>query len=296
MNTRDLFAFKTVCECKSISKAAKQLYTSPQGLGKRMKNLERELDVKLLIRSPYGIELTSDGAVLEKKATSLIYELESLQHNFEKYKKRKQEKLHLVSSYGIIRYYSPQFFMKFKEKYPDINFSYDEYPDIITDHMVEHGDEATIGLAVEPVDEEKFEKWVLHGFNLKLLVNKKHTLASKKKISYHDLDSLDMIIESEKFKIHNIFMNKCSENAVSPNICFKTSGFSLCHRLCKTHNYASLTMDFISEDMKDTNLTTIPFDDPHLIWSICLIKRKQDLLSDAGRLFRDFLLDWNERR
>lgn len=45
MNIKELISFLKVCETKSISRASKELYISPQGLSKTIKNLEKELGV-----------------------------------------------------------------------------------------------------------------------------------------------------------------------------------------------------------------------------------------------------------
>lgn len=56
MDLKDLEYFKTVCEQKSITKAAHSLYMTPQGLSKLIKNME--LGAVLLNRSGIGITLT----------------------------------------------------------------------------------------------------------------------------------------------------------------------------------------------------------------------------------------------
>lgn len=43
MDTKDLTCFIKICEEKSINKAASQLYITPQGLSKVIRNLETSL-------------------------------------------------------------------------------------------------------------------------------------------------------------------------------------------------------------------------------------------------------------
>ncbi len=50
--------FLTVAECRSITKAAEQMYVSQPALSKQMNLLEEELEVQLMKRTPAGIELT----------------------------------------------------------------------------------------------------------------------------------------------------------------------------------------------------------------------------------------------
>ena len=71
MNTRDMDCFCTITREKSITKASKVLYMSPQGLSKIVKNIENELDAKLMIRTTSGIELTESGRCFYDLAQSL---------------------------------------------------------------------------------------------------------------------------------------------------------------------------------------------------------------------------------
>lgn len=51
MNIKDLKCFEAVYEQKSINKAAKQLYITPQGLGSNIRSLENELGTVLFERA-----------------------------------------------------------------------------------------------------------------------------------------------------------------------------------------------------------------------------------------------------
>ena len=64
MTIKDLENFRTVCEERSITKAARLLYITPQGLSKSIKNLESEWHTQLLNRTTQGITLTETGEYL----------------------------------------------------------------------------------------------------------------------------------------------------------------------------------------------------------------------------------------
>lgn len=79
MDIQELAYFRIVCEQKSITRAARYLYMSQQGLSKIIKNIENELNATLLIRKPSGIELTQADAYLYAKLPGLLHDYESLQ-------------------------------------------------------------------------------------------------------------------------------------------------------------------------------------------------------------------------
>ena len=66
MSIQDLEYFAAVCRERSINRAAKLLYITPQGLSKSIKALEQELNAKLLNRRlfrhyPDGMRAVSSG-------------------------------------------------------------------------------------------------------------------------------------------------------------------------------------------------------------------------------------------
>ena len=72
MNIKELEYFKTVCQHKSITKAAHALYMTPQGLSKIIKNIESEMGASLLNRTGTGISLTEAGAYLYAKLPEFL--------------------------------------------------------------------------------------------------------------------------------------------------------------------------------------------------------------------------------
>ena len=68
MYDKHLDGFMRVAECGSFSKAAEQLYVSPNALIKQMNCLERDMGAKLLVRTNRGVTLTEAGQVLFERA------------------------------------------------------------------------------------------------------------------------------------------------------------------------------------------------------------------------------------
>jgi DNA-binding transcriptional LysR family regulator len=78
MDLRVLRYFVATAEAGSISRAADALHISQPALTARIKELEDELGVALLVRLPRGIELTAAGRQLQLDAQRLLNDAESL--------------------------------------------------------------------------------------------------------------------------------------------------------------------------------------------------------------------------
>lgn len=85
MDIRDLKIFQMIASEKSVSKASKKLYMTPQGVSKVLKNLETEMGSQLFVRDKNGMRLTESGECF------LIY----ANQDIEDYYEVKREILHI---------------------------------------------------------------------------------------------------------------------------------------------------------------------------------------------------------
>lgn len=66
-----LMTFLTVADCGSFTKASKRLFISSTAVMKQMDALEAKLGLRLLERTPHGVQLTPAGNVIHRDARSL---------------------------------------------------------------------------------------------------------------------------------------------------------------------------------------------------------------------------------
>ncbi len=291
MDIRELRLFLTIAQESSLTRAAKLLYMTPQGLSKAVKNLEEELDCSLFIRTPSGMYPTECGDRLLSYARHAIEEYDHVKNDILHIQQKNQGVVDLLSAYGILRLVTPDCITSFKEKYPDIEFSYREYPDLQVERLfLEKNGNVAFSIADFPPD--LYEITELESFPIKLLVNERHPLSQRPFATINDLRGEKLYIESSQFKIHHIILEKCMAAGFTPDIAFETSGFSLCHKMVKANKGISVTVDFIFEDMREKGLVLVPFSDGSYEWKICMLTRKGEMVSDAVTLFCRHVLDW----
>src|SRR5262245_29612905 len=75
LSTRELRMFLAVAHSGSMAKAAKALATSQPAISKAIADMEHNLGVRLLDRSPQGVEPTQYGRALVKCGLAVFYEL-----------------------------------------------------------------------------------------------------------------------------------------------------------------------------------------------------------------------------
>ena len=67
-----LDTFIAVADCGSFTKASQQLYISPTAIMKQMNALESHLELKLIERTPSGVQLTSSGEIIYRNSKFMI--------------------------------------------------------------------------------------------------------------------------------------------------------------------------------------------------------------------------------
>ena len=291
LDIKDLTYFEAICRHQSLAKAARSLYITPQGLSKIVKNLEEELGTTLLHRTGNGITLTDAGAYLGEQLPEFLHAYHHMCNELRCLAQRESHEIHLLSAYGILRLVTPDCLAAFREQYPNIRLTYQEFPDRqVEQRFLEgQGDVAfTVGNhALKHVDAIAMEK-----FEVKLMVHKDNPLSRQKFATIQDLAKYPLYMESPEFNIHHEIMRRCQAAGVTPQIAFETSGFSLCQRMVARNKGISVIVDFISDDMQDSALRLLPFQEDPCYWETYVLTRRGEAPNPDVRLFRDFVLEW----
>ncbi len=292
MTIQELEYFKIICREKSITKAARQLYITPQGLSKTLKNLESELQTTLLTRNTSGVTLTETGQYLCDHLDTLLTDYYALRHGIREITQRQNHEIDLLSAYGILRLVTPDCITAFREKYPHISVHYREYPDKQVERLFA-AQEGNVAFTIGPAD---FSPWIatpLEQFEVCLLVNRSHPLSKKTSVTIQDLKDEPIYLESSEFQIHHMFMEKCRLAGFTPHIVFETSGFSLCHKMVRANKGVSLSLGFMFDDMSgDDTMVLIPFSDGSYPWETYMLTREKPAPDSDLKLFRDHILEW----
>ena len=81
MNLEQFRYIKEVAQCRSISKAAKQLYLTQPTISNAIHNFEEEVGYKIFQRSNQGVALTDEGEKLMSSIDLILNEVESIKNS-----------------------------------------------------------------------------------------------------------------------------------------------------------------------------------------------------------------------
>ncbi|MGN0708443.1 MAG: LysR family transcriptional regulator [Faecalibacterium sp.] len=81
MDEKDFELLRTLGETKNITRAAEKLFTTQSALSKRVKSLEEEFGVEILMRSRQGIRFTPAGEAMLAHADAAARQMEQLRRD-----------------------------------------------------------------------------------------------------------------------------------------------------------------------------------------------------------------------
>lgn len=126
MNLKQLQEFLVVAQERQITSAAKRLYMAQPPLSYQMKQLEKELGVKLFNRSSYGIVLTTAGKTFQSYAQKMVMTRQAAVEALDQERTGKLGTIHLglISSTGML--VPNQELQQLTSDYPRVNFAITE--------------------------------------------------------------------------------------------------------------------------------------------------------------------------
>lgn len=120
LRVRDLYILSTVVKAGSMAKAARQLAMTQPAVSESIANLEHMLGVRLLDRSPRGIEPTIYAHAMLKRSVTVFDELKQSVKDIEFLADPSTGELRIGCPESITATVLPQFIEHFSNKYPRV--------------------------------------------------------------------------------------------------------------------------------------------------------------------------------
>src|SRR5215510_7173241 len=126
LRLRDLHVLHAVVQHRSMAKAAVQLGVSQPAISEVIADLEHALGVRLLDRSPQGVEPTMYGNALLKRSTTVFDELKQSIRDIEHLADPATGEIRIACPLAIAFTVIPHIIERFIQKYPRVVLHFDE--------------------------------------------------------------------------------------------------------------------------------------------------------------------------
>lgn len=211
---QQLKGFYYTVQTGSISKAAIEMGLNQSTVTLQIQALERDLQTKLLERHSKPIKLTKDGKALYEMSSYYLQGIDNLYEEFVA-NKSNDKQINIATDCDIANYLLPEIIGKFSIKNPEIKI------------VIKNIDPE---LAIKELERRRLDMIIYPNINLPnqllvknyltfspvLIMNKRHPLAKRKKISIEEVNKYaisksDNCLQGNQLKRLNIRNNICFE-------------------------------------------------------------------------------------
>lgn len=212
MNLKQLQDFLVVAQERQITSAAKRLYMAQPPLSYQMKQLEKELGVKLFTRNSYGIDLTPAGKTFRVYAQEMVKTRQAAVEALDQEKNGRLGTIHLglISSTGSL--VPGPAMQQLTADYPRVNF---EITEGNTMQLIDQLNSNLIDIAIvrTPFNMRGLEARTLYQDELVAVGDHQRFDFPESELSIRDFDELPLILYR---RFESIFNNTFAEHGLTP--------------------------------------------------------------------------------
>ncbi len=265
MDIKDIRSFIECYETRSINKAAKSLFITPQGLGKSLDRLEQELQIRLFERNKQGLVPTQAGIFFYEKSQAILDNIQELEQGIEDIKK-KNNVLRLGYSCGLIRFLSIKKVDILQELLGDTELVLEEASNTDTKEKLVNN-KIDVALVIGRIAAKDFKEIEISSKKLCAVVPNWHPLFNKLSITISDLRSEPLICLNEKYQAYTNLINSCEREGFFPNIKIKTMEAAMIYEFVAEGIGVGIDVDIHSRTLKLDEVKLIPIEDA-IPWTI----------------------------
>ncbi|MBS5927857.1 MAG: LysR family transcriptional regulator [Clostridium sp.] len=287
MNTEALEYFIKVYEKKSVTSAAKDLFITPQGLSKTIKQLELDLQTELFYRGTRGVDATEYGELLYARAKHICYLIEDLKKEISVMSGSKGT-LNLVVTYASSTVLPSDLLFGFPKEYPNIQMKLKEVPDEFPVGKLFEDEEVDVGLVLVNEKANSCDYELILKGEVVIVVSKDHHLADRDEISIEELEDEPLLIKAVEAGGEHSFVSKCLEHGFTPTIEYEIGNVITAHMLCKANKDAYVSISYIENFINDDKLKVIKLKEK-IHQNIYLVTKKRPIQSKVVSLFKNYV-------
>ncbi len=235
MNSEYLKYFIAACDEGSISKAAKNMYISAQGLGQAIHRLEKQIGLELLTQTGNKVIPTEFGKQFYIQAVKACSEIDQLEDLAKSYLESKHNTITL-GTIGQTKFYigMQDSIRRFNEKKPDSSLKIELIEQYESNELFRSVDEGIIdiGLMFNTHKYDKYEYYALSEYSrLMFLVCKDRPVASKSSVRTEELKDESIIGASPQDPFTDFVTYLCGTYGFKPNITYYSTENNMNARL-----------------------------------------------------------------
>ncbi len=193
MEDNRLKAFCLIVEMKSFSKAADATFVTQSAMSHLVRNLEKEMGVKLLNRSGKEVIPTPAGSQFYNQAKKILAAYKTLGDDINKLIKEIKGPLNLGASTIVAKYLLPQVVYDFSKRYPEVQINLTVSNTEVIINELQQGN-SDMGIVDGNIENKKIVSEKIADDEIVLIASDENPLAKKEYITQQDFLSHPFIM------------------------------------------------------------------------------------------------------
>ena len=286
MDTKVFAYFAAVEKHRNFSRAAQELYLSPQGLNAAMKRLEGELGVSLFEVRRGAVELTEHGECFSRHISLVNEQLACMREELNAISARDSNSIRLGCALGVLGYLGEGVIASFNEQHDDVRVVVEEeLPDYSCERNMAEG-KYDFALITNPVECLGFATDSLCEDYQFCWVNRDDELASHDELTLADLAGRTIVTVGEGYKGTSRFLELCSQFGVFPRVVYASEMMGV-YESVRTGKAVGLSCRNHVERAPSSSVVGLPL--KCLSWGFSICYRRDRVLSYSDHLFLAYM-------
>jgi DNA-binding transcriptional LysR family regulator len=289
---RDLHVFTTSVRLGSMAKAAKELGVSQPAVSEVIAGLEHALGVRLLDRTPYGVEPTPYGSALLRRSIAAFDELRQGIRDIEFLADPTGGELRIGCPESIAAAYLQSIIALFTQSHPHVVLDIDTINTLsFSPKLRERTLDLVLARAGWPLDEPSLVEDLtiepLFDDHLVVAVGESHPLARRRKPNWADLaDESWVLTRSDSWNYQLIAEAFNARGLKPPKVCMRTLSVHLRANLAATGRcVTTFPRSVLLLHGQHLGLKVLPIDLPPRTWPILAVTLRDRTLSPIVERF-----------
>lgn len=286
MTLNQLRYFCSAARCRSITKAAQEIYITQPTISAAIRELEIEFSITLFYRTGNQLVLTEEGERFYEKASALLRSCLEMQDEFSNHA-RQQSALRIGIPPMLSTIFFPSLSNAFHEVYPEIPIRLDEYGSVRACELVQndHLDLALVNMELFNLD--KFNFHVLTQDQLIYCVSPEHPMSDCSILNISDLSNEQMLFFNSDSVQNQLLNVRFDSLNIRPHVLMRSSQLYTILKFIEQGNCGCFL--FSSMVNQIPNIVGIPIDPP-ILTNIGLVWKKGKYVSNRMQKFLDFTI------
>lgn len=268
MDTKDLRFFRQVYEERSINKASKLLFITPQGLSKIIHHLEEELGTRLFERSANGMAPTESGTYLYENSAQLLEYFDEIMIGIRQIQDRDQ-RLKVGFSCGVLNIFPFCKLEEYQRKYSHIRLQWEEAANQEIIRKVRQGS-MDIGFVIGQMTDHKLWSREIFRRKMNVIVYEGHPYYGRESLSVKELREKPLITLNETYYSYHSLLQRCRDFGFTPCIVAKTMESQVIYHFCRQKIGLGIDADIHQDKIMLDGLRLVELRDS-IPWKISMV-------------------------